>query len=87
MAQAKITARIQCFVESIGRRLARRVVEINEKIATEDHVEIAIVERVGWLCEIDASELDRLAQIIAELILVANALKILLQPSIWKILN
>src|ERR1035437_723326 len=86
MYQAKITAWIQRFVESIGRHLARCVVKIDKKIATKNHVEVAIAERIGRLCEIDASELNCLPQIVAELILVAHALEILLQPRLGKIL-
>ncbi len=63
---------IQRFVEGLRGRRARCVVKIDQQVATKDHVEVAVDERVGRLREIDSGKLDCLAQIIAELIFVAR---------------
>ena len=80
MAQAEITARIQCVIEGFRRRLARCVIEIDQQIAAEDHVKVAVGERVGRLgrlTRVNSTACRRSSQIWYS---SATSLEILFQP-------
>src|ERR1035438_2435830 len=87
MAKADEAPWIQRFVKGLRSRRARDVVKIDQQVTAKDDIEVAVVECIGGLGEINPGELDRLPQIVAELIFVACALEVFPQPSRRHILH
>ena len=86
MTQAEESAGRQCVKKGISRLTAGKIIKIDQKIATEDNVEIPVPSYISCVHDVDPGKFHRLTQLFTDLISVPAGYKIFFKELFGEIL-
>ncbi len=88
MAEADEPARPHGIEKGLGGGSSGRIIEVNQQVATEDHVDIVVFHRIERVEQVDPREIDQAGDIRIDLVAAARkAREILLQECRRQVLD